>query len=366
MPKQLRGCISSCILLLLLFTQLTGTGQTAGADSLLEFIHQNPMRSSIRVIENDRLLIGHRDQELIPLGSTSRLMIAVEFAKQAGNDILDEKSLVALSDIDKYYLPLTDGGAHEAWLKFLHEHALIHQDSVPLLQVARGMMQFSSNANTEYLMDLLGLDNINNNIKLFGLHQHTALFPVVSSLFLYQNPRKMREKKILEGIDALTEEAYCKTIFEIHKALTYDTVLKKKFNLADLTLPMQQMWNDRLTASTAKDYAQLATILNNRKFLDENSYGALSEVLETNMELPAFQQRYIHTGGKTGSTPFLLTSTIYATLRDGTKVAASLFLHDLKPAESTRLSGWLAEFNQALTESAPFRQKLQALLLIKK
>lgn len=366
MLNQLQRCISSGFLLLLLFSQITALSQTAGADSLLEFIRQNPNRTSIRLIENDRLLIGHRDQEVIPLGSTSRILIAVEFAKQTGNDVLDEQSMVALSDLDKYYLPTTDGGAHAAWLKSMQDQGLIRQDSVALIQVARGMMNFSSNANTEYLMDLLGLDNINNNIKLFGLHQHTALFPVVSSLFLYQNPRKLREKKILEGIDALTEEAYCKTIFEIHKALTYDTVLKKKFNPADLTLPMQQMWNDRLTASTAKEYAQLATILNNRKFLDENSYGALSEVLETNMEQPAYQQRYIHTGGKNGSTPFLLTSTFYATFRDSTKVAASLFLQDLKPAESARLTGWLTEFERALAESAPFRLKLQALLLPKK
>ena len=36
------------------------------------------------------------------------------------------------------------------------------QDSISLLNVARGMMMFSSNANTEFLMDLLGLDNVKN------------------------------------------------------------------------------------------------------------------------------------------------------------------------------------------------------------
>ncbi len=37
--------------------------------------------------------------------------------------------------------------------------------AAPFLDVVRGMMKFSSNANTEYLFEKLGLDNIKNIVK---------------------------------------------------------------------------------------------------------------------------------------------------------------------------------------------------------
>ncbi len=50
------------------------------------------------------------------------------------------------------------------------------------------MTLFSSNTNTEFLMDLLGLDNITNNNELLGIKNHTRVYPIVASLFMYQNP----------------------------------------------------------------------------------------------------------------------------------------------------------------------------------
>lgn len=349
------------LLLTLMVMQVIVNAQSA-ADSLLNFIAANKDRAAFYLVKNDVVIAEQNATKAMPLASTVKILVAVEFAKQAGSNVMDENSYVALTELDKYYLANTDGGAHPAWLAYEKSKQHIKDDSIKLIDVARGMMMFSSNANTEYLMDLLGLDNIKNNIQLFGLKDHTALYPIVSSLFLYQNPRDAKEDKILKAIGKFTEEQYCKTAFEIHKALKYDSTLKKKFRPWDLSMKMQRMWSDRLPAASVKSYVQLCSILNKRKYLDDNSYGVLAQVLEFIMENPANQKIYKHFGFKNGSTAFVLTEAFYATLQDGTRVETAYFFNDLTQAENARLQGWLNSFRIALTQKETFVNKISTLL----
>ncbi len=275
--------------LFLVMVQVVAQAQSP-ADSFLHFINSNKSRAAFCFVKNDTVIAAQNEHTVMPLASTMKILVAVEFAKQAGSNVIDENSYVPLDELDKYYLPHTDGDAHPHWLAYERSVNHIKDDSVKLVDVARGMIIFSSNANTEYLMDLLGLDNIKSNIKLFGLKDHTAIFPVVSSLFLFQNPRGADEDKIIKAINRFTEEQYCKTIFEIHKALKNDSNLKHKFRLQDLSMKMQKAWSDRLPAASVTSYVQLCSILNNRKYLDENSYGILAQVLEYIMENPANQK----------------------------------------------------------------------------
>ena len=352
--------LQKSIHLVLILFLLTLTGDIYGqakADSLLQFILKNKDRASLYVIKNDSILAKQNENTLMPLASTVKILIAIEFAKQASGNVIDEHSLVALTEPDKYYLPLTDGGAHPAWLRYERSKNHIQQDSIKLIDIARGMIMFSSNANAEYLLDLLGLDNVNNNKQLFGLTEHTSVFPLVSSLFLYQNPRNAKEAGIIKGIKKLSEEEYCKTIYQIHNALKFDTALKKKFRPQDLSMNMQQLWSNRLTASTTKKYAQLCSVLNNRRFLDANTYGVLADVLETIMEHPANQKIYKHFGIKNGSTAFVLTEAFYGTLKDGMKIEAAYFFNNLTLQENNQLQSWLNDFRIALTQSEVFRIK---------
>ncbi len=334
----------------------------AGADSMLQFISNNKKRASVCVLKNDSIIAKLNETRLMPLASTVKLLIAVEFAKQCGSSFIKEDSLIALTELDKYYFANTDGGAHPAWLGFEKSQLHIIRDSVKLIDVARGMMMFSSNANAEYLLDLLGLDNVKNNVQLFGLTNHTAVFPLAASLMLYQNPRKLKESAILKAIKDLPEEAYCKTILQIHNALKYDTVLKKKFRPEDLSEKMQKLWSDRLTASTTKDYTHLCSILNNRRYLNANSYGVVAEVIEYIMENPLNRKIYKQFGLKNGSTAFVLTEAFYATLLSGEKIEAAYFFNDLTPQENEDLQHWLNDFRIGLTQNESFRKKVEQMI----
>lgn len=363
MPKQLTICTKIKLLLIFVIsTSQIAKAQIALADSLLQYIIANKQHAAFSLVVNDTTIVAFNQNKLMPLASTVKILIAVEFAKQAGKQVINENEWIPISAFNKYYLPFTDGGAHTNWLAYEKTKNHIKNDSIQLINIARGMTMFSSNANSEYLLDILGLDNVKNNIQLFGLKNHTAIFPLVASLFIYQNPKKLNENKLLKAIKNLPEEGYCKTIYEIHKALKYDTTLLKKFKLADVTENMQQVWSDKLTASTTADYVHLMGILNNQKYLDADSYGIIAELLEFVMENPANQKNYVRFGMKGGSTATVLTDAFYATTKNGVKIEGAYFFNHLPPAENNTLQRWMNSFKIALTQNEDFRKKVQQVL----
>ncbi len=342
---------------------LSVAGKTQSvADSLLDFISKNKTRSALYLVQNDTVMAQLNKDKLMPLASTVKIMVALEFAKQAAKNIFDENSLVSLKELDKFYLPNTDGGAHPSWINYEKAKGHIRGDSVALINVARGMIMFSSNANTEYLMGLLGMDNVKNNIQLLGIKQHTSIYPMVSSLFMYQNPRKKTEESILKSIRKLSDEEYSRYIYDMHKALKYDTVLKSKFRPQDLSFKMQKLWSDRLPASTVKEYAHICNVINNRRYFDEATYTILSVILESIMESPANKEWLQHAGMKGGSTMWVLTKALYATTKKGERIEMAYFFNDLTNAENTRLQKWMNTFELNILQNASFRKKMAQLL----
>jgi D-alanyl-D-alanine carboxypeptidase len=328
------------------------------ADSMLNFIKANKTRASLYLLQNDTLVAQLNETKMMPLASTVKILVAIEFAKQAAKNIIDENELVALADLDKYYLPNTDGDAHPDWIAYEKTKGHIKNDSVLLIDVARGMIMFSSNANTEYLMDLVGLDNVQSNIAQLGLTQHSAIYPMVASLFMYQNSKKKNENDILKGIRNLSEEQYCRYIYDMHKALKFDTLLKSKFRPQDLTMKMQKAWSDRLPASTTKDYVRICNILNNRAFFDEDTYNIIELVLETAMENPINKSWLNHFGEKGGNTAWVLTKALYGSTKKGKRIEMAYFFDNLTESESEMIQGWMNPFEIKILTNEDFRKKV--------
>ncbi|MFH4258814.1 hypothetical protein WAJ21_20580, partial [Acinetobacter baumannii] len=86
-----------------------------------------------------------------------KLIVALEYTKQVTEGKIDSSSFVSINDVNRYYVPNTDGGAQDRWQKYLEKTGKITEGAVSLEEVAKGMVKFSSNANAEYLMELLGL-----------------------------------------------------------------------------------------------------------------------------------------------------------------------------------------------------------------
>ena len=350
------------IFLVLVFFTLASKAQfnPALADSFLNFIVANKARASVYITRNDTAISHLNENKLMPLASTVKILIAAEFAQQVAHEMINENSFVKLSELDKYYLPNTDGGAHEAWLKYAQDNKLIQGDSIHLVDVARGMTIFSSNANAEYLAELLGFDAIKDEITIFKIKQHTAFFPLVGSLFLYQVPNhKTNEEKVMKAIEKLSDKQYSMQAYDMHLQLRDDSTFKATFRPDDLTPKMQKLWSNRLPASTTKEYVNLVAALNNREVLDEDAYFTIGEVLEFPMENKAFQAAFKHFGAKGGSTPYVLTHVAYLTKKDGTRMEMAIFFNDLSPAEEKKLEGWLDPFEAQVIFDPGYSAKLR-------
>ena len=296
--------------------------------------------------------------QLMPLASTVKILIAIEFAKQASHHLINEDTRVPLIDPAKYYIPFTNGNAHPKWVLYKKKAGHIVNDSIRLIDIGRGMILFSSNANAEYLMDLLGLSDINSNLHLLHLSPHTPLYYFSSALFFYQNPKKVGEDRIAEAIRSMSPADYMRAANLIHLELKNDSNYKKKFRLSNLSMRMQKLWSDRLPASTTLEYTKLCSILNERKYFDKDTYRILSEELEAVMENPANQSWLDHAGMKGGSTAFGLTKALYATLKDGTRFAMTYFFDGLTLPENLKLQGWMNDFELKVLTSQDFRNQL--------
>lgn len=349
------------LFLLSLFTGSVSFAQLkpALADSFLNFINTNKNRASVYITRNDSVVANLNENKLMPLASTVKIMVAIEFAQQSAKDMINENSYVSLNELDKYYIPNTDGGAHPAWLDYAKKNKLIKGDSVKLVDVARGMIIFSSNANAEYLMDRLGFDNVKDNISLFGLKQHTAIFPIVGSMFIYQLPKKTTEDKLIKSINGLSDKKYSMEAYDHHLDLKEDSSFKLKFRPEEFTMKLQKLWSDRLPASTTKEYVQVVQALNKREILDEDVFFPIAEVLEFPMESKAFQAVFKHYGVKGGSTGFVLTHVLYFTMKDDTRMEMAIFFNDLNPEEEQKLEAWLDPFEAQVIFDAAFREKVK-------
>lgn len=338
---------------------LTGSLKAqSAADSFLNFLLKNSDRASLYMLKNNYEAAKLNEDKLMPLAGTAHIIVAVEFAKQAAYNVFGFNARVPLNDIKKYYLPNTDASAFTNWVKYETRIGHIKNDSVKLIDVARGMIMYGVPANAEYLMELLGFNNIKNDLRMFGLKQHTLLYPMPSSLFLYQNPKQLQEDKILKEIQSLKDEDYYKAVFSIHRELNLDSGYLQKFRPQDLSIKMQQAWSSRLTASTAKEYAKLCRLINSRIVLNEKSYAVLGRLLETTMESPSSKTWLKHSGTVGGNTISVFTKALYATLKDGTKIEIAYFFNDLNGRENLKLQSWSHEFDSKILRDESFRKKL--------
>ena len=326
--------------------------------SIPDFIKNNPSRSSFFLMRNDSLKISLRADQKFPLASTMKIMIAIEFAKQVSTGKINANELISVADLDVYYLAGTDGNAHPEWKQDAQSRGELNNNRVTLQEVAKGMIGFSSNANTEFLTDKLGLDNINANLTALNLSNHDRLYPIVSSLFLYSTNNLTETMSKINQMSAQQYEGECAIIHAKLKA-DKDGSYKKQFIFPNLEL--QKIWSNHLTASTTKEYGMVM-----QKILNQNYYPPLVQkqldiILQPILESAANKAIYQNFYGKGGSTAFVLTYALGTKTVKNNKTVMAVFFNDLTPDEQKQLSGLLNTFLQYCTQGDKYKELISGL-----
>ncbi|MDQ0815555.1 D-alanyl-D-alanine carboxypeptidase [Bacillus pumilus] len=321
-------------------------------EDLLTFVAKNKKDVSVTIIENDDVVLDWNGDQKTPLASTVKLMVLFHFVKSvsSGGIKLDEK--VALSDIERFYIDRTDGGAHTYWLEVndFSEHAT-------LLDIAKGMMQVSSNACTDYLIDRLGLEKINDRMKQAGLTEHDELMPVTPKL-LWSSYVSDHRRDALKQMSGVTDEQYKSLMNEIFNIMKNDPEHKKaleekmtKKNL--LSFRIQSLLTQKMTKSTTNQYAQFMKRLHDELLTIEEkslfSQIVLGETLKTEKD------QYIWYKG--GSTLFVFTAALYRKT-DTSSISISLFINDTKANHSHWVGEVFNEFMLTVAVDQNFRHRL--------
>jgi len=192
-------------------------------DYVLQFLKENKDNEqvSLAIHYNQQNWVEMNTKKPLPLASTVKIIVAIEYAQQAAEGRINSQQLVSLEDLQTFYIPKTDGGAHEAWLKQLKQDNKIENNFVSLNEVANGMIAYSSNANTEFLMELLGLENINKVLEQLNLMDHEPLYPIVSSLYIptqFMKEKGLTKKETLTAMKAMDMTEYRERALSIHEA----------------------------------------------------------------------------------------------------------------------------------------------------
>lgn len=326
---------------------------------ILGFIQENPDKAAILLVRNDSILAAKNTERQSPLASTVKILLAIEYAEQAAAGLLAPDSLIALSELEQFHVENTDGGAHPVWLSSVEDK--IEDGKISLREIAKGMIKYSSNANTEWLSALLGLEKINARIDSLGLQNHTPFYYIVSALFVGKEAFPHLEgEELVNKLKALSQEEYISFTDTIHQRLLQDPEYKKE--VGDLSMAVQRVWSDNLPASTVSDYVSILKKINSRTYFSAEAQAYLDEVMEFLMENPANQSWLKHSGMKGGSTAFVLTQALYARDKTDNLTELACFFNDISIFQLVQLQASMNEFGLKILSDKAFREQVTEVL----
>lgn len=352
---------------LLPFFIMLGTGSNSYGQlaemAIPETIQREKVPGAFLLVVNEDTLVQFHTTQVFPLASTCKLIIAVEFARQAALGYLDYKTKVSLKEVDRFYIPGTDGGAHEMWKNDASTLGYIVNNELSLYEIAGGMMDYSSNACAEYFMHILSLDSINQTLKNLQLTSHTALYPFSSALMIASEAKKPGDKKFLKKIRNMKDQEYQKKAKEWHEKLWKDSTLAAKLTFEYLPLEYQQIWSDRLPAAHASDYGKLMQMINEGKIIDAETQRLLELTVGGLINYSSASHHLKKAGTKGGSTAFVLNQALYATTTEGEKIVMVYFINGLNLDQTLGLMYTMTHFEDQVLLSPEFREKVKKLFL---
>lgn len=271
----------------------------------------------------------------LPLASVVKVIHLIAYVDAVQLGEIDPASVVALDDVARYYLPNSDLGAHPRAVETLQEEGRVfgQPPSILLEDVPRMMMEFSSNAATDYLHMLMGQERIEATALALGMNSHTAPCPFLGQ-FLLMGDRAAGLSPIVSLIE--NPEQYSRHVMELTEQYSGDSAFRNGLSAwsnrdARPPIEAQYLFSEQLNAhGSAREYAHLMAqiALNNMGPWEQSVH--VRRYMEWPTHFPNNQEKLAWLGYKGGSLPGVLTVVYYAQPWDTLQpVVVALFFHDL-------------------------------------
>ncbi|MBK1610129.1 D-alanyl-D-alanine carboxypeptidase [Bacillus cereus] len=327
---------------------------------VLQYIkeHKGDRTYSLLIRKNGEVVTSINENVKLPLASMAKIVIAVEFAKQVSEGKISRDEQISLYELDKYYVKDTDGGAHPDWLEDAREREFVKNGQITLEEVAKGMIHYSSNANTTYLLDKLGIERVNESIKELELTSHDKFSSYTASLYMRGYVEKELhepENQSLEKIRNMSQDEYNQHVLQIHEWMKDEEEWKKRDIPLKVDMEFQRIWSDRLVGANAKDYMSIMEKINSRKYFPK----PMQEEIENIFKGTVKNSKFEYAGQKGGSTAFVLTKSLYTTDKKGNKVEVVIMFNDIEDQVAyQKLRNNVDYFIRDIITSEEFKNKL--------
>jgi beta-lactamase class A len=276
----------------------------------------------------------------MPLASVVKVLHLVAYAEAVAAGELDPTGMVLLDELDAFYLPTIDLGAHTRALSELEDNGRVFGSppTVLLDEVPGMMIASSSNAATDYLHLLLGQKRLEETAVSLGLTSQTAPCPFLGQFLVMSNHILPRDNDYQAWESYLADPvSFGRDAMLLTEAFSNDDKFRQTAIdwRRQTRLPSgrtQRLFSQDFNAQgSAADYAALmARIAQNGLNNGESSYIA-RRFLEWPMRFTDNQVLFSNLGYKNGSLPGILTTVYYAYPNGETApIVVALFFRDLE------------------------------------
>jgi len=285
----------------------------------------------------------------MPLASVAKLIILVAYAEAVADGALRPQEQISLAELDRYYLPNFDLGAHRQAIDELRRNdRLISPDNDPavtLQDVAWMMIRHSSNAAADYLHLRLGRQRIEETAIALGLNDapasHSAPCTFLGQFLMQANHSRTaaNDRAILTafaegGPDGAA--AYGAAVAQLADTYINDVAFRateREWRAATRrpSIDTQRYFAGRLAPQgTAGAYAELMSRLAQNGLSNADSSYQARLILEWPNQFDANQELFSNVGYKNGSLAGVLNSAYYAyRWGDAAPVIVVLFFRDI-------------------------------------
>lgn len=270
--------------------------------------------------------ISSSDQEIYynsdvkrPLASTIKIMILAEYARQIEKGILADNELVNLDYIDIYYLPVTDGKAHETAILESRKKKYINiANQIELRYVVWMMIRYSDNAATDYLIQRLGRQNLDNLITRLNIKNQDVPLTIIGQFLTWSNYACSDiYAERLNKYQAMSQPAYADEVYRLTEIWLHDEEFRDK-QIKHITsnewleFKEQQAMVEALNGKgTTSGYAQIMERIYRGLLISPTADKIMREHLEWPMEFSRNQEELDTFGAKGGSLAGILTEAWY-------------------------------------------------------
>lgn len=292
--------------------------------ALLEWMADHPQRAGLVAVRprDGRVVLASAPNARFPLASVRKVLILGAYADAVARGRIDPSRRVAITAVERWYWPGTDGGAHPQAVAEWEARGVVQGQgedrSVPVDEVARAMIRWSDNAAADHLLAAVGPRAVRAFARRHRMRRQDPLPPLFGEYVAWttRSPARWRALSVPERTRLARRLARRTSVAEAVAAGLPGPVAQRRFAAAG-------------PAGTPREWARLMARLAAGRGVAPAAEAVVRRHLEWPLEDPANREVLARFGTKGGTLPGVVAEASYLRPRGKAGLAVTVFLRGL-------------------------------------